>query len=403
MTGKPTQKSKGSILIVDDEPNILQGIRRQLHKRFDLVLAEGGDQALALVHDQGPFAVVICDMNMPGMSGLEVLAKIGEHDPDTVRIMLTGQADLNTAVDAINHGNIFRFFVKPCAAEILAAGLEAGLEQYRLITSERELLNKTLSGSIKVLTDILAMADPDSFGRAERTRQWCQVIAEELGLQRHVWKLEMATMLAPIGLTALPPETAKKARSHQPLSAVEQEMVDATAETAHDLICNIPRLNEVATYVLYQNKNVDGTGFPRDDKAGASIPVGARIVKILNDLVLAQDNGAELRDALALMRKHDKVYDAKLVDVIAPVLLRDEPDGSGSLVEKVEVQLAALRPGDVLQAPIIDLEREDLILAKGSAITELYIKRLNNLGRVRKLTPTVFVQRTKENTLAAAG
>ena len=163
--------------------------------------------------------------------------------------MLTGQADLSTAMDAVNHGNIFRFFTKPCATETLVAGLEAGLAQYDLVTAERDLLNKTLSGSIKVLTDVLGLIDPESFGRTERTQRWCRTIAEELGLKRHAWKLETAAMLAPIGLAALPPDVAEKARSGDSVSPVEREMIDTTSETAYKLICNIPRLHEVATYV----------------------------------------------------------------------------------------------------------------------------------------------------------
>lgn len=393
MVKPSSDRAKDSILIIDDERNLLEGIRRQLYKRFDLVLAEGGEEGLALIRERGPFPVVVCDMNMPGRTGIEVLADIAEISPETVRIMLTGQTDLDTAMNAVNQGNIFRFFTKPCPAEMLAAGLDAGLEQYRLVTAERDLLNKTLSGSIKMLTDVLALVDPDSFGRTERAREWVRKVAEALGLQRHHWKLELATMLAPIGLTAVPPEVAKKARSNLELTQVERDMVEASAETAHKLICHIPRLQEVATYVLYQGKNVDGSGFPRDDKAGDDIPIGARIVRILGDLALSQDKGSDLEDTLALMRKYDGIYDQKLLTLIAPVILGEQSSRRESEVETIDVELPMLRAGDVLLTPIIDLLTEDLILAKGAAVTELYIKRLGNLRRVRNLTETVRVRR----------
>ena len=393
MADNSTDRPKETILVIDDERNILNAIKRQLYKRFELVLAEGGDEGIALVKERGPFAIVVCDMNMPGRTGIDVLAEVGELSPDTVRIMLTGQADLETAMNAVNHGNIFRFFTKPCPAEILASGLDAGLEQYRLVTAEKDLLNKTLAGSMKVLTDILAMIDPDSFGRTERSRSWAKDVADALNLQRHFWKLEMATMLAPIGLAALPPEVARKARSNQQLSAVEQEMVDASAETAHKLICNIPRLREVANYVLYQGKNVDGSGFPKDEKAGNEIPIGARIIRILNDLANSLDHGFELRDALALMLKNEEVYDQKLLKLIAPVILKSQSTAAEGSEATREVQLNALQVGDVLQTAIADQETEDLILAKGTTISELYIKRLTNLRRIRKLTPAVVVKR----------
>ena len=393
MVAKSTDRSKESILIIDDETNVLQGLRRQLHKRFDLALAEGGDQGIATLRQKGPFAVVVCDMNMPGRTGIEVLAEVAEISPDTTRIMLTGQADLNTAMNAVNHGNIFRFFTKPCPADMLAAGLEAGLEQYRLVTAERDLLNKTLAGSIKVVTDVLGLIDPDSFGRTEQAQHWCKLVADALGLERHLWKLETALMLAPIGHAALPPEVAKKVRSNQELSLVEREMVEVSAETAHKLLRNIPRLNEVAKYVLYQGKNIDGSGFPRDDKTGNDIPIGARIVRILSDLSTSCDKGVDLPDALMLMEKYDGIYDQKLLKLIAPVILQDQSATNEGGVKTLEVPLAGLRDGDVLKMPIVDLDSEDLILAKGATITELYIKRLNNLCRVRKLTPAVMVQR----------
>ena len=396
MVAKPAERPKEAILVIDDERNLLEGIRRQLHKRFKLVLAESGEEGIQVLREQGPFAVVVCDMNMPGRTGIEVLAEIGELSPDTVRIMLTGQTDLDTAMTAVNHGNIFRFFTKPCPADVLAAGLDAALEQYRLVTAERDLLNKTLAGSIKVLTDILALIDPDSFGRSERARDWTRKVAQALGLERHLWKLEMATMLAPIGLAAVPPEIAKKARSNLELTQVERDMVEASAETAHKLICNIPRLQEVASYVLYQGKNVDGSGFPHDDKAGNDIPIGARIVRILSDLALSAEKGMELDHALAFMAKYDGIYDQKLLKLITPVIVGEQSSAKESADETVDIQLSSIWPGDVLLTPIVDLESDDLILAKGATITELYVKRLGNLRRVRKLTEIVRVRRPKE-------
>ena len=84
------------ILFVDDEPNVLQSIQRQLRKRFDMVTAEGGEEALRILKEQGPFAVIVSDMRMPGMNGVELLAQAKDLHPDTVRLMLTGNADQET-------------------------------------------------------------------------------------------------------------------------------------------------------------------------------------------------------------------------------------------------------------------------------------------------------------------
>src|SRR5438876_3981097 len=97
------------ILCVDDEPNILQAYQRSLRKQFAIDTALGGAQALELIASQGPYAVIVADMQMPGMNGIEFLIQAAQKTPDTVRIMLTGNADQKTAVEAGNKGHVFQF------------------------------------------------------------------------------------------------------------------------------------------------------------------------------------------------------------------------------------------------------------------------------------------------------
>src|SRR6266851_2891936 len=143
------------ILCVDDEPNVLSAFERQLRKEFAVTTARDGAEALDLAARQGPFAVILSDMRMPGMTGVELLTRMRQAAPDTVRIMLTGNADQQTAVEAINEGHIFRFLTKPCAPELLARAVAAGVEQHRLIHAEKEVLEQTLRGTITVLTEVL--------------------------------------------------------------------------------------------------------------------------------------------------------------------------------------------------------------------------------------------------------
>lgn len=100
------------VLCVDDDPNILEGYKRQLRKEFELATAVGPEQGLRMVTEQGPFAVVVSDLQMPGMNGIDFLAQVRTHEPDTVRMLLTGNAELQAAIDAINQGQIFRFLTK---------------------------------------------------------------------------------------------------------------------------------------------------------------------------------------------------------------------------------------------------------------------------------------------------
>src|SRR5262249_1916023 len=141
-----------TILLVDDEPNVLLGYQRLLRGEFDTETAVGAPLALKIIQARGPFAIVLSDMRMPEMDGIEFLTRVKALSPDTVRIMLTGYADVKTALSAVNDGNIFRFLTKPCSKETLASALAAGLAQYRLVTTEKELLEKTLAGSVALLT-----------------------------------------------------------------------------------------------------------------------------------------------------------------------------------------------------------------------------------------------------------
>lgn len=134
------------ILIVDDDESVLAGFQRSLRKRFTMDVATRGEQALRLLEGETPYAVVVADMHMPGMNGLDLLMRIRDLSPDTSRIMLTGDADQRTAVDAVNHGRVFRFLAKPCEVEALAEALEAGVRQYQLVRAEKDLLEQTLSG-----------------------------------------------------------------------------------------------------------------------------------------------------------------------------------------------------------------------------------------------------------------
>src|ERR1039457_6968397 len=171
------------ILFIDDDANLLAAVERNLRQKFNLVTASGGEAGLAKMANDGPFAVVVADMQMPGMNGVQLLTEAQKRYPETVRLMLTGNADQRTAVEAVNTGHVFQFLTKPCPMETLSLALHAGLKQYRLITAERELLEKTLNGCIKVLADVLSLTDPLSFGRGETLRHYMRAYVKSLTIE----------------------------------------------------------------------------------------------------------------------------------------------------------------------------------------------------------------------------
>jgi len=137
------------ILFVDDEASILAGLKRQLRKKFNISTASSGPEALELVKRDGPFSVVVSDMRMPDMLGTEVLKRLQTLSPDTTRMMLTGNADQKTAMEAVNEGNVFRFFTKPCPTDVLVQGLEAGIRRYELITRTKTDLMANMNHELR--------------------------------------------------------------------------------------------------------------------------------------------------------------------------------------------------------------------------------------------------------------
>jgi len=147
----------GKVLFVDDESNVLDAIRTSLHKRFDVSTAIGALNGLNILHSAGPFEVVVSDYMMPVMNGIEFLSKAKELYPNTTRIMLTGNASLDTAIEALNKGIVFRFLTKPCRPEELANAVTAGLEQYRLKIAD--IAQKEWERTFDAVPDLISLID----------------------------------------------------------------------------------------------------------------------------------------------------------------------------------------------------------------------------------------------------
>ncbi|MBI4579786.1 MAG: response regulator [Planctomycetes bacterium] len=139
-----------TVLCVDDEANVLDGLKRQLRRDADVTPAASGADALTAIRRTGPFAVILTDYNMPSMNGVEFLREARDLSPDTVTIMLTGQSDLGTAISALHEGHIFRFLQKPCPPDVLRKAVRDAVQQYRLITSEKRLSRELAEANDKL-------------------------------------------------------------------------------------------------------------------------------------------------------------------------------------------------------------------------------------------------------------
>ena len=192
--------------------------------------------------------------------------------------------------------------------------LNRGLEQYRLITAERELLEKTLMGSLKVLSEILSMVNPMAFSRATRTRRYVQHIGRKMQSSNGWWQFEVAALLSQIGCVTLPPDTLDKIYAQVPLTAGEQNMFDSHPTVARNLLTNIPRLESIARMIASQQQPFE-TYLPPEStsKEESTIALGAQILKVVLDFDQLIIHGLAKHEALASLRAHPDKYNPQLV------------------------------------------------------------------------------------------
>ncbi|HXS69219.1 MAG TPA: HD domain-containing phosphohydrolase [Candidatus Polarisedimenticolia bacterium] len=376
------------ILIVDDDSNLLASCERNLRRRFQIETAEGGQLGLEKIAARGPYAVVISDMQMPGMNGVQFLSIVKERAPEIVRVMLTGNADVETAMRVVNEGNIFRFLTKPCVPEVLTKAIDDALAQYRLLVAEKELLNKTLNGSIKMLTEILSIMDTPSFGRSQVLRDMVAEATEKLGIA-NAWEIHLAVMLAPIGYVTVPPETMLKTRAGEVLSKVEEQMVERLPDTAAKLLANIPRLEGVAKIVRYQQKRFDGGGFPLDTVSGIAIPQGSRLLKIFWDMFQLQKSGLSRVEAIQEMEGRQGWYDPELLASVRT--FSGGKLGAGKhFARTMSVSIKQLAPGMILHSNIITRDGV-MIIPAGHEINQMTLQKIHNFESVSGIKLPIFV------------
>jgi response regulator RpfG family c-di-GMP phosphodiesterase len=356
------------ILFVDDEPNVLSAIKRQLANKFRIDTATAPQEALKAVAQNGSYAVVVSDLRMPVMDGIQFLSKVRDMSPDTIRMMLTGNADLNTAIKAVNEGSVFRFLTKPCAENELTNVLNIGLHQYRLVTAEKELLEKTLRGGIEVMTDLLSMANPEAFGRSLRVSRTVTEIASRLEVS-DLWQMDTAAMLSQIGWLLLPAHTLRKLYDGKKLTSVETKTLNMNPMISADLIRNIPRMEQVAEIILYQNKHFDGTGQPDEKCWGKLIPLGSRILKVALDFDLLEAQGITKGDALVQMHDRTGWYDPEVMEALEKVV------GIEKDFQVREVKVFELKTHMILDQDVRSTTGQ-LLISKGRGLNEVALKRL---------------------------
>jgi len=386
-----SEKPLPRVLCVDDEPRVVQGLAVHLRRGYEVLTAHGGEEALEKLKTTGPVAVVVSDMRMPSMDGATLLAKVCSLYPDTIRILLTGESGRDAIVSAVNKGQIFRFLTKPCPAEDLLACVEAAVDQYRLVTAERVLLQHTLIGCIRALVDVLALTNPVAFGRASRLRQQAMAFAEYLDCAQGFWQLEAATMLSQIGFLSLPPELVERIYYGENLTPEERVLAEGVPEVAGKLLGHIPRLEpvlQILSALTYSNEQLVRLG---DGTTGTA----ARILLLVIDFDALTSRGQSPDTAVQLLQQRPERYGARLAKDFATHLGMTSGD-----TQVIEIPLRLVRPGMVILQDV-RTELGTLLVARGFEVSERFTERMKNFGP-GLLTEKVAV-RAPSNRPAVAG
>lgn len=363
------------ILFVDDDPKILSAYRRNLRNRFNIHTAESGADGLALLKKIN-FPVVVADMTMPEMNGIEFLKAAQEIRPDTVLIMLTGNADQKTAQDAVNEGHVFRFLTKPCSLDEFSNTLDLGLKHYEIDAAEQELLEKTLTGSIKMLVEVLTLTNPEAFSRASRLREIAKFLSTALKL-RNPWRFEVAAMLSQTGCLTLSAELMLKKMIGEPLSESEIEMFAKHPATAAGLIRNIPRLEDVAMMIRDQRKPLRSFPAPSEMRGKLDQAIGAQILKAAIDYDELRIKNFTHHSAIRRMQERVAEYNPK---ILAALELYHGNDAEAE-DEIRALEIDALKPGMFLKENIVKSLDGAVVVAKGQEISLLMMQRLKNMDQ----------------------
>lgn len=358
-----------AVLCVDDELPVLDGIERVLRSRFDVTRATNSADAIVALQYGGPFAVIMTDFRLAETDGVHLLARVAEIAPDTVRLLLTGHAGMDDAIAAINEGHVYGFVRKPCRPELLIERVADAARQHRILAGERELLEQTLHGSVKALTDLLALSCPVASGRATRLTRYACDLAASLRVDR--WEIEIAAMVSQIGCMTLPPDLAERICRGNKLAPNEQLIADRLPRIAETILETIPRLEGVRAILHHQRDRFDqrcGDGLP----SGIAPPIGARILRVAADFDTLDCQGVPVVEAVERLSETSGVYDPTVL-----AALKAAASFLGADLETMELPLSSVRQGMVFATDVMS-PVGILLIARGQDVTPSLLERTRN-------------------------
>jgi len=426
------EKTTAVLLFVDDEPNVLKALRRLFHSEgYVTHLAEGGAQGLEILRRHA-VDLIISDMRMPEMSGAEFLALAVEQWPETVRILLTGYADIQSTIDAVNKGRIFSYCNKPWNDEELKLLVRNALEQKRL-REERDCLstiirlqndelktlnehleerveqrtaelNETLkqldqansglkkqyTDSIKAFSRIIEMRPGIKGGHSKYIAENAHSVAKKLNLpDEEVRNIIYAGLLLQIGKMTLPDIILTQ--PFYTMDALQKKSYLKHAEEAAPLLKGLEQLDAAATLIRYQYEHYDGSGSP-EGLADEKIPLGSRILSVVSDYIGFSEGtmtGKPMPVADVRKRLHDfkmKHYDPKVVDIFLRHL--DEIAASDNTRPIIEISWTQLRAGMEVE----EISYDGQVYLKNCILGERMVNSVLTLRENKGTSPLIRIR-----------
>ncbi|MFW5500068.1 MULTISPECIES: HD domain-containing phosphohydrolase [unclassified Maridesulfovibrio] len=306
------------ILFVDDDVAIHLLFSRISTERLQISCCSSGADALEALKTDGPFHVIVSDYQMPEMDGVEFLTKVKDASASSVRILLSGNADLAMAIDAVNECGVFRILTKPCSLKVVKKALRDALEFHRLSNVETHVTSKMTHGIIQMVSDIAAMHNPGLNSRTARILPLVKSLSRNLG-DPDPWSTEVAAVLSSIGFIFLPDRLLDMVETGDVFGSMDYSIYTQHTEYSAKILAKLPYFEDVCTKLSlqeahYMDNGGDG-GFASDE-----IPIGARIIKVVSDFDRLKSGGRGAGEVLAMMKLRAKRYDPKVLKGLGEML-----------------------------------------------------------------------------------
>lgn len=416
-------KMPHTVLFVDDEKSILSSLTRVFRKDgYGLLMAESGEDALELLN-HNRVAVVVSDQKMPGMGGAEFLRKVKERSPETVRLLLTGQADMNEVVSAINGGEIYRYVAKPWDDDEFRQVVKAAVERYDLIEENKELTRTTMKQNqelyelnqgleakvdektrkirenifsfVKLCADLIELYDQHIGGHSKRVSVLSRELAKRMGLNDSETEIiTTAALLHNIGLIGVPREILDK--NEEDLPENEKALLMHNPKLSQDLLFSIDQFKQVGLIIRSHMETYDGRGYP-DKLRGEEIHIGSRILSVCKAYDKLRHGRSPLSNADAIARiRHGRGnrFDPQAVDAFLEFAhnIKDEEHSEGQRQAPLykSIPVTEIKEGMMLTKNLVT-GRGRLLVTSGTMLSDALVGKVLNFHKLDPITESVQV------------